>query len=288
MDKRFLFLYNPISGGAKSNFVEIFEKTKYLFPDHAIMTTTHVGHARELASQYKNEYDVIVAVGGDGTINEIASELVHTNTKLGIIPVGSANGLAFHLGIPMNVEDALKKLKAGSDKQIDIIEMDDRVFVNVAGVGFDGHVNTLFNQTKLRGLWSYAKLVFTEYIRYKEFEFTIVVDEVTYIGSAFFIVFGNSTQYGHNFHIVPNANSADGILHVTLVRKPPFVLVPFLLRQVFKGKALDSKYCTEVAGKEVTLHYTNQALHLDGEVPPDKNEKELHFRVLQGALGVIC
>ena len=288
MDKRYLFIHNPISGGAKSNFVVAFEKNKYIYPSHAIITTTHVGHAKELARQYKNEYDVIAAVGGDGTINEIASELVHTNTQMGVIPVGSANGLAFHLGIPMEVEAALHKLKAGTEKPIDVIEMGDRVFVNVAGVGYDGHINTLFNQTKLRGLWSYAKLVFTEYMRYKEFEFTLVADEVQYSGKAFFIVFANTTQYGHNFHIAPNANTEDGILHVTLVRKPPFIFVPYLLRQVFKGKALDSKYCTEVAGKEVTLHYTNQALHLDGEIPLDKNEKELHFKVLQGVLKVVC
>lgn len=287
MDKRYLFIHNPISGGAKSNFPEVFEKTKYLFPDHALISTTHVGHAKELAHQYKNEFDVIVAVGGDGTINEIASELIHTQTKMGIIPVGSANGLAFHLGIPMEVEEALKKLKAGTEKTIDVIEMGDRIFVNVAGVGFDGHVNTLFNQTKLRGLWSYAKLVFTEYMRYKEFEFTLVADEVKYSGTAFFIVFGNTTQYGHNFHFAPNANTEDGILHVTLVRKPPFVFVPYLLRKVFKGKALDTHYCTEVAGKEITLHYTNQALHLDGEIPQEKNGEKLHFKVLQGALKVV-
>ena len=287
MDKSYLFINNPISGGAKSSFEKVFESRKNSFPNHKIINTTHVGHAKELANQYKNGFDVIVAVGGDGTINEIASVILNTNTQLGVIPNGSANGLAFHLGLPMKIDEALDRLLESTAKPIDVIKVNEHVFVNVAGVGFDGHINVLFNQTKLRGLWSYAKLIFLEYLRFKPFHYTIHMNDSTYQGNAFFLVFANTTQYGHNFHIAPNAQVNDGIMHITLVTKPPFVLVPFLIRTVFKGKALESKYCTELTCKEMTLEFNNEAMHLDGEIPNNEGVKKLRFSVLEKMLNVI-
>jgi len=287
MYKSYLFINNPISGGAKSNFEAIFASYKDNFPNHKVINTTHVGHAKELANQYKNAFDVIVAVGGDGTINEIASVILNTNTQLGVIPNGSANGLAFHLGLPMKIDEALDKLLESTAKPIDVIKVNEHVFVNVAGVGFDGHINVLFNQTKLRGLFSYAKLIFLEYLRFKPFNYTIHMNENTYQGKAFFLVFANTTQYGHNFHIAPNAQVNDGIMHITLVTKPPFVLVPFLINTVFKGKALESKYCTELTCKEITLEFNNEAMHLDGEIPNNEGVKKLHFSVLEKMLHVI-
>ena len=287
MDKHYLFINNPISGGSKSKFGEVFDSHKHKFPNHKVINTTHVGHAIELANQYKNEFDVIVAVGGDGTINEIASVILNTNTQLGVIPNGSANGLAFHLGLPMKIDNALDRLLKSSAKPIDVIKVNEHIFVNVAGVGFDGHINILFNQTKLRGLFSYAKLIFLEYVRYKPFNYTIHIDESTYQGKAFFLVFANTTQYGHNFHIAPNAQVNDGVMHITLVTKPPFILMPFLINTVFKGKALESKHCTELTCKEMTLEFNNEAMHLDGEVPNYEGVKKLHFSVLNKILNVI-
>ncbi len=287
MDKRYLFINNPISGGEKQHFIEIFEAFKELFPTHKIINTTHIGHAKELANQYHHKYDAIVAVGGDGTINEIASVIINSNTELGIIPNGSANGLAFHLGLPMKVDKAILHLLESTAKPIDVIKANDRIFVNVAGVGFDGHINVLFNQTKLRGLWSYAKLIFTEYIRYKPFNYKIDIADSSYRGKVFFIVFANTTQYGHNFHIAPNAEVNDGIMHITLVTKPPFILMPFLIRTVFKGKALESTYCTELTCSKMTLSFNNEAMHLDGEIPDNSGLNTIQFNVLEKAIKVL-
>ncbi len=288
MHKKFLFINNPISGGGKNNFIQIFKPLKSKFPEHTIINTTHVGHAKELALKLKNNFDVIVAVGGDGTINEISSAILNSNTKLGIIPNGSANGLAFHLGLPLQIDKAILYLLEATSKKIDLINVNENIFVNVAGVGFDGHINVLFNQTKLRGLWSYAKLVFTEYLKYKPFNYTILINETSYRGNAFFIVFANTTQYGHNFKIAPNAQVNDGIMHITLVTKPAFIMLPFLIRTVFKGKALESKHCTELTCKKMTLKFNNEAMHLDGEIPATMNGiKKLEFKVLEKALNVI-
>lgn len=288
MGKKYLFINNPISGGGKNDFIELFKPLKGKFPNHTIINTTHVGHAKELAALHKNDFDVIIAVGGDGTINEIASELLNTNKQLGVIPNGSANGLAFHLGLPMDVNQALLNLLEAKPQAIDVIKVKDNIFVNIAGVGFDGHINVLFNQTKLRGLWSYAKLIFFEYIRYKEFNYKIDMGSSQFQGKAFFIVFANTTQYGHNFHIAPNAEVNDGIMHLTVVTKPPFVLIPYLISRVLKGKALESKYCTELTCSEMTLQFNSEAMHLDGEIPNNNGIKELQFKVLDKALTIIC
>ena len=287
MDKRYLFIHNPISGGNKHHFLKEFELVKHHFANFKLITTTHQGHARELAAQFKNDYDVIIAVGGDGTINEIAASLVHSNTALGIIPNGSANGLAHYLGIPISVSKAAKRLQNSTTKHIDVITANNRIFVNVAGVGFDGHVNILFNRTKFRGLWSYAKLVFTEYVKYKEFDYTLLVDDKEYKGLSFFIAFANTTQYGHNFHIAPNALAEDGILQIIVLRKPPFILLPYLIYLIFKGKIAKSKYYREIKGSKVTLHYPQRAYHLDGEIPENLDINKLDFNVLEGALKVI-
>ena len=287
MNKRILLIHNPISGGARNNFPEIFKEFESSYPNVNIISTTHVGHARELAKQYKDQYDIIGAVGGDGTINEIASVLVHSDTRLGIIPIGSANGLAFHLGIPQDPKEALKLLNEGSAKSIDVISAGNYVFVNVAGIGFDGHINRLFNQTKQRGLWSYAKLIFTEYIKFKPFNFLLTLDGSKHSGKAFFIVLANSTQYGHNFHVAPNALTDDGILHIMLIKKPPFIMVPWLIRQIFKGNILKSRYCQELSGQKIQINVNSQAAHFDGETTPELLTGELAIEVMPKALKVI-
>jgi len=288
MGRNYLFINNPISGGGKNNFIEIFEPLKDQFPQHKIINTTHGGHAKELANKYKNKYDVIVAVGGDGTINEIASALANSNTSLGIIPRGSGNGFALHVGISKDVALALNQLLKGTPKPTDIITANNQLFVNVAGVGFDGHIARLFNQSKLRGLWSYAKLVITEYLQYREFDYTLIVENKKYNGSAFVIAFANTTQYGNNFCIAPNAVADDGILNIILIKKPPFIRLPYFIYQVFKGKTEQSTYYSEISGSSATLYFSKTAYHLDGEISDGLNVKQLKFKVLQGALNVIC
>ena len=287
MSKRILLIHNPISGGTENTFLEEFKAVVSKYPSIDVKSTTHVGHARALAEQFRDVYDIIGAVGGDGTINEIATAIVHTKTKLGIIPYGSANGLAYHLGIPLSFLPAMERLVNGESQPIDVISVGNRVFVNVAGIGFDGHVNKLFNQTEQRGLWSYARLIFTEYLKFKEFRYQLIIDGITKTGSAFFIVLANTTQYGHNFHIAPNALTNDGILHVMLIKKPPFIKVPWLMRKIFKGNILQSKYCEEVAGKNMVLEIPAQSAHFDGETPDEPLEGSLQIEVMHNALQVI-
>ena len=287
MDCRFLFIHNPISGGSKSNFTKIIESQKHQFPKHQIINTTHIGHAQELAAQYKNDFDVIVAVGGDGTVNEVASALVNTNTAMGIIPQGSGNGFSNHLGISQNKLKALNALLVGKAKILDSVLINNSTFVNVAGIGFDGHITKLFNQTKSRGFWSYARLVLTEFLKFKEFDYKLVADNNTIKGSAFIIALANSSQYGNNFNIAPNAKSNDGLVNVLIFKKPSILVAPYIIWQIFRGKTINKKHCTEVISNKVNLQQPNQPIHLDGEFVK-LGPTELNIQVEPASLQVLA
>ena len=287
MSGKYLLIHNPISGGSKRDFLSLFESRKAQFPEFDIISTTHVGHAAEIVKNKFHAYDYFVAVGGDGTINEIASQLQGTDKTLGVIPIGSANGLAHHLNLPLDPEKALDQIQHQRSKKIDVIQADDRIFVNVSGVGFDGHINNLFNETTSRGLWSYAKLIFQEFLNFKEFDFELKIDNQHVIGRAFVIVLANTTQYGHNFHVAPNASTTDGLLHVMVIRKPKFYMVPYLLYTVFKGKILRSKYCSEFKGAKVDLKVAKQAIHFDGETLDHLIDGDINIQVKPGALNVL-
>jgi len=159
-----LFIINPISGGKKKDGVpDLIEKhldTSALKP--VIVFTDSVSHARQIAVDAVNKFEVIVAVGGDGTVNEVASAIVGTNTHLGIIPFGSGNGLARFLQIPMDAEKAIKTLVSGRVEKIDSATLNGKPFFNMAGMGFDAHIAEVFSHNKKRGFITYIKSAFVE------------------------------------------------------------------------------------------------------------------------------
>ena len=150
MAGRVLFIVNPTSGKpSKRKIFAEFAIELAAKPEYHIVETQYRGHAKEIATQSKNDYATIIAVGGDGTINEVASGILGSDASLGIIPLGSGNGLAYHLGIPQDCKEAFKLIENTKPKPIDIIYVNDRIVVNVGGLGFDGHVAKLFNNSKI-------------------------------------------------------------------------------------------------------------------------------------------
>jgi len=287
MGKSYLFINNPISGGGKHKFIEIFEPLKHKFPNHRVISTTHKGHATDIASQNINNFDIIVAVGGDGTVHEIASALVNTSIPMGIIPQGSGNGFSNHLGISSNTTKALHQLKSGTTKPVDTVQLNQKIFVNIAGVGFDGHIAALFDKTKLRGFWSYARLVITEFLKYKEFDFSLTSGIEKIKGKAFIIAFANSSQYGNNFQIAPNAITDDGLLNVMIFKKPSILAVPLIVWKMFNGKKISSKYCKELIGNNFIIMHERSSVQLDGE-PVVLGSDAIHVRVKPRNLKIIC
>ena len=203
-----LFIINPISGTGENKVVEKIIKKELAYSkfEVSIRYTEAVGHATEIAKEgVKACVDVIVAVGGDGSVNEVAKGLIGTNVKMGIIPTGSGNGFARHLNIPMDKRKAVILLNKLYSKSVDTASVNDQLFVGTAGVGFDAHIGLKFDEASTRGFWTYLKLTFKEYFNYKEQSYQIAIDQKKTINEkAFFMSFCNINQWGNNVFVSPN------------------------------------------------------------------------------------
>ena len=288
MKKKALFIINPISGGKKKDDVPgQIEKhlDKALF-EHTILFTTGVAHAREVATDAVGKYDVVVAVGGDGTVNETASGLVGSNITLGIIPCGSGNGLSRFLGIPMDIEESIQSLNKFQVESIDSAEANGRPFFNIAGLGFDAHIGQVFAGGKKRGFFSYAKSSLAEIINYRSHIYYLTIDGVSYTRKAFILSIANSSQYGNNAHISPKASVQDGSLDVCIVKPFPLYRFPEMVLRMFTKTADSSSFVEIIKGQHISVKRDVAGpMHLDGE--PTKMEAEVDITVKPATLNVI-
>ncbi len=181
--------------------------------------TNHPGHATELASSAAIlGFDLVVAVGGDGTVNEVAQGLIGTSTPMGIIPMGSGNGLARDLGISMNVVKSASNLIDGNMQQIDVCRINNQRFLCTAGIGFDAQVADKMSKAPTRGFTRYIKLTLQESISFKPFKIKMIVDDVLIEKPVFLVTFANASQFGNNARIAPNASMTDGLIDVVVVK----------------------------------------------------------------------
>lgn len=264
-----LFIINPISGG----------KNKLKIPgiieahlDHSQFNanfsfTEYVGHAAEIAEEAANHnFDVIVAVGGDGTINEIGTKVMKSNKVLGIIPFGSGNGLARFLKIPMNTKGAIEVINKLHVSKIDTATFNDKYFFNMAGMGFDAHISSIFAGNKKRGLSGYVKLGLKEMMDYKAQQYDITVDGIAYSRKAFVVSIANSSQYGNNAHVSPRASVTDGLLDVCVIKKFPLYKMPVLAMEMILAKTDQSELVEIIRGKHIQIgREADAAIHIDGE-----------------------
>ena len=288
MKDRSLLIINPISGGKNQSYENRLQAAINRYPGLDTIKTEYPGHAGKIAEHTLDKYDRYVVAGGDGTINEVATVIVNTDKRLAIIPRGSANGLAFHHKIPFDLDPAFKTALGASFRKIDVIACENRFIVNCGGVGFDGYVNKLFNTTKARGLWSYARLIFSEFMKFKEFPFELEIDGKKETGKAFVIVLANTKQYGHDFLFAPNASTEDGVMQLSLIKKPPFLSIPYLLYKVKKGRISELKYFHERSGQKILIKSASQLVHFDGEQFSSENEGSMQLEVLPKALNLVC
>ena len=219
-----MFIINPISGVYKKKNVpeKIARYIDYVQYDFTIRYTEYVGHATLIAQQAVAQgYDVCVAVGGDGSINEVAQSLIGTNTALGIIPYGSGNGFASHLKIPpRDAEGALNVLNTGKRVKLDMVKSNLRYFVSNAGFGVDSSVARRFHHHTIRGLASYAWAVVKEMLFYfQPFEATVEIDDLKIERSFYLLTAFNANQYGYDFGVFPSASMKDGIMDVIILNK---------------------------------------------------------------------
>lgn len=288
MKKKALFIVNPISGGKNKDDVPQLIK-RHLNTDvfdYVIVFTNNVSHARQLAKDAIGAYDIAVAVGGDGTVNEVASGLVGSNVILGILPFGSGNGLSRFLNIPMDIQKAIENLNTGHIELIDSAEMNGQPFFNMAGMGFDAHISEVFSHNKKRGFLSYIKAAINEIAVYKSQRYHIIIDGEEYDREAFMLSLANSSQYGNDMHISPRASVQDGLLDVCVIKPFPAYRLPEMgFRMMFK-KVEGSKYLEIIKGAHITI--TRQSpgpIHLDGE--PQITDADVKINIVPGSLKVI-
>jgi diacylglycerol kinase (ATP) len=269
------FIINPIAGTGKQKGIK--DTIAKHLDNYDIVYTQKGGDATRLSSEaVRDDIDAVIAVGGDGTVNECLIGLVNTKTALGVIPCGSGNGFAYHIGMYRTVEKAIVQLKNAKIETIDSCTANGAPFVNVSGIGFDAHISNLFAGLKERGFINYVKLILKE-LSYKPQEYTLQYEGIKRKIKAYMISFANASQYGNNARISPMADLQDGLLDFVIIKAFPKWQIPFFLLKVARGKTHFSKYVEIIQSKHMKISANNTLLHLDGEPYKAKNPVEIQL-----------
>lgn len=286
--KKVLFIINKYSGTGYQSKLE--GKMIKICHQHDVECTLEFterrGHATALAREgVEANFDWVVASGGDGTLNEVAQGLMHTHVPMGIIPRGSGNGLARHLGIPLTIEASTNALFDSTPTLIDTFTLNGKLSLNVSGIGFDGHIANQFDKASKRGFTSYAKITIEEYQRFKPFEIEVSLPGQTLHRRAFVVAVANSSQYGNNAKIAPSASVRDQLMHITLATKVPPYRVDFAYA-LFTGTVDQSTFCETFTAAQFSAKVKEpMAYHIDGE--PCGQATEFDFVLLPLSLNVL-
>lgn len=286
--KQIVFIVNPISHEIKGfDIKEIIETN--LDSDqfeYKIVYTQYAQHASTLAQDaLNNSADIIAAVGGDGTVNEVGKVLVNSEAMLAIIPVGSGNGLARHLGIPVGLTKAIKALNRGYPIVIDTAKINEKTFLGVAGIGFDAHIAHKFALFGKRGFFSYCQVALKEFSLYAPRSYFITIDGKQITRKAFILTFANSSQYGNDFKIAPKARVSDGYLDLVIIDDIPIYSIPQFLYRFGYGTLDHSHHFETQQFKEITIQHPSMQAHIDGE--PVLFENEIKVTIQPKSLRVL-
>lgn len=287
-ERKILALINPISGTLNKDSLpkaidKIIDYEKF---EIEIKYTEHANHAYELSKEAAaNGYYGVLAIGGDGTVNEVASALCDTETALGIIPLGSGNGLARHLRIPLNIDKAISIINENHIENFDYCTANDRKFFCTCGLGFDAQVSSTFAKRGKRGPVGYFQSAISEYIKYRSQTYKITSSNGIITEKAFIIACGNASQYGNNAYITPNADMQDGEIDVTVM----LPITPFDTAML--GLLLFSKHIDQdvniISFRTADLSIERESegiMHLDGE--PVNMPKTIEIKCHKGGLKI--
>lgn len=288
--KKIRFIVNPFSGiSKKGNLKERIETHLDLSQfSYELCYTEYAGHAITIAAEAREAgYDMVVVVGGDGSVNEVAQSLIGSDTILAVLPGGSGNGFAMHIGMGRNVNKAIQKLNTGKILTIDTCKMNEKAFVNLAGVGFDGMVANKIRKSTLRGFWAYFKHSIIAAFTYQMQEFEIEIDGKNFKKSCFIFEVANAPMYGYGFELVPTAKFDDGLLEILFLKKVPkwrYLLSGwrFFNKSMHKSSLAESFQAKEVRIKPSIFPI---GAHIDGE--GFLLEEDLKFTILPASLKVM-
>lgn len=281
MKKKAVFILNPISGTSNKTGIPqlidtVLDKEKF---DYELRETEHAGHAAEIAAEARDRHiDIVVAVGGDGTVNEVARSIVHSDTALGILPCGSGNGLARHLLLPMNLKKSLEIINACEIHQLDYCVINDYPFFCTCGMGFDAFVSMKFAESGKRGPITYAENILKEGLKYQPETYTLEDETGTQQYKAFLISCANASQYGNNAYIAPQASMSDGLIDVIIMEPFDVIEAPQVSFDMF-NKTLDknSKIKTFRCKKLHIKRSKPGVIHYDGDPVMTGDEIDIHL-----------
>lgn len=281
--KRIFFIVNPVSGvnhARKSMLAEavasVFDPQQF---ECVIRHSESAQHVKELSNEAARAgFDVIVAVGGDGTLNHVVKGLIGNDSVLAVVPAGSGNGLARHMNIPIDIEQSLRLIVQGKTQFIDTVSINDDLFVSIAGVGFDALVAKRFSQVTRRGFFSYFRIVTNEYTWYRPRKYRMEIDGKQVVRQALFVSFANTNQFGYNTIISPEARIDDGLVDVCIVKKVPLLYAPRVVGMLITRRVDSSGFVEIIRARKIRLtRNKNRVVNIDGE--PVKLTKDLEISV---------
>ena len=253
----------------------------------AVRTEAQGDGARLASDALLQDYDVVIACGGDGTVNEIGKALLGSEMPLGIIPTGSGNGLARELCIPMAVDKAVEVLLRDERTRIDTCTCNGEPFFITCGIGFDGKVTRAFSKAEGRGISNYIGESVSTFLNYDSGHYRVTIDGAPRDVKAFLVAVGNASQYGNNAYIAPHASMDDGLLDVTIIKDFPKDEGGLVAFQLFSKELGENKYTELYQGRDIAITASRPMLyHIDGE--PRPSTEELLVKVIPDNLTVIA
>lgn len=287
--KRVIFIINPKSGTGQKDAVEraITERMDATRYEVRRIYTEYAGHAVEIAAkEVEAGTDIVVAVGGDGTVNEVARALVKSNTALGIIPCGSGNGLARHLRIPLVPEEAVALINECKVENLDYGMANEEPFFCTFGVGFDAFISMRFASAGKRGLKTYIEKTLQDGINYKPETYHIEMDGVEETQDAFLITCANASQYGNNAYIAPHASTRDGLMDITILSPFNVLESPQIVMQMFNRTLNTNNHFKMFRTNHLVITRDEEGpAHIDGD--PLTMGKRLDVRLIEGGIKVV-
>lgn len=291
MQRKIVYLLNPVSGTGKKDILEklIQTKTRKQSIIFEIYYSNVYGDYDYLKNKIESEEitDIVIA-GGDGTVNHVVSALQETGVNFGILPIGSGNGLAFSAGIPKNPVKALEIIFKGHYGYVDAFTINNKFSCMLSGLGFDAQVAHDFANKASRGLLTYTQQSLYQYFKAHPYLFQIVLDNFSFYSNAFLVAVANSNQFGNNFTIAPKASLDDGLLDIVIVQNMNKAKLPFAILKQIRGNNQLQQLVDDMAEKTILYFQTpsltirnlkHAPFHIDGE--PAETEEEYKIQLIR-------
>lgn len=280
--QKIAFIVNPFS--SKGNYQPLLEQLKKKVSNPLVYISDSISGTDEFIKNNWENVDVFVAIGGDGTISTVAKSIINSDKILGIIPAGSGNGFANETKFNIDLEELIKRLDERKFKEIDTFTVNDRLSINVAGVGFDGAVVEAFEKTS-RGFKNYIKTSIKTFFNYKPIKISFEEQYKKYNGYYLMMNIANTRQFGNNAYIAPHASKSDGLVEIALVKRFPITHAATFAYRMFTKKLVENQYLKYISVPEIEFTVNSNLWHLDGEF--NEIESPIKVKVMPKSLKIL-